>query len=116
MSIPSLRWNWRPHQSEVANIWHVSVALGRIPVPAKHRVYNLCELITARFIDAAGIYLKVLQAVAFSLFTTELYLAIASLALARTVYQVLESDLLCSPSVRKYGILGYIALKELGLA
>jgi hypothetical protein len=49
--------------------------------------------------------------------TAELYLAIASLALARTVHQILESGLLRSPSVLKYSILfGYIALKELGQA
>jgi hypothetical protein len=51
-----------------------------------------------------------------SLFTTELYLAITSLALACTVYQILESDLFCSLSVRKYSILRYVTLKELSQA
>jgi hypothetical protein len=49
-----------------------------------------------------------------SLFTAEPYLTIASLALTHTIYQIFESNLLRSPSVRKYSILGYIALKEFG--
>jgi hypothetical protein len=57
-----------------------------------------------------------MQLVAPRLFSAEAYLAIASLALAPTVYQILESDLLRSPSVRKYSVLGYIALKELSQA
>jgi hypothetical protein len=57
-----------------------------------------------------------MQLVAPRLFSAEPYLAIASLALAGTVYQIPESDLLRSPSVRKYSVLGYIALKELGQA
>ena len=47
----------------------------------------------------------------------ELYLAVASLAFALAVCQILESDLLFAPSVRKYGILlGYVAFKEFGQA
>jgi hypothetical protein len=59
-----------------------------------------------------------MQAITLSLFTAELYLAIASLALAPapTVYQILESDLFRCSSVRKYTIFGYIAPKELGQA
>ena len=58
-----------------------------------------------------------MKLVAPRLFSAELYLAIASLALARTVYPILENDLLRSPSVRKDSVLlGYIAFKELGQA
>jgi hypothetical protein len=100
------------------NIWQIDIALGRILVPAKHRVNSLYELGAIRFIDIVCVHPKVLQAVTLSLFTTELYFAIASLALAlaRTIYQILESDLLRSLSVREYSILRYIALKELGQA
>lgn len=66
-----------------------------------------------RFVDAAGVNPKVMQAVTLSLFTAELYLAITSLALARAVYQILKGDLLRSPSVRKYSILWDIAPEEL---
>jgi len=59
-----------------------------------------------------GVHPKVLQTVTLSLFTTELYLAIANLAFAHIVYQSFESDLR-SLYVQKYSILRYIALKEL---
>jgi hypothetical protein len=73
--------------------------LVRILIPAKHRVDSLLKLDGIGFVDTAGVYPKVLQAITLSLFTTELYLAIASLALARTVYQILKSDLFRLPSV-----------------
>jgi hypothetical protein len=57
-----------------------------------------------------------LQAVTPSLFSAELYFAIASLALAGAIHQVFESDLLRSPSVRKYSIPGNIVAKEFSKA
>jgi len=58
-----------------------------------------------------------LQAITPRLLSAELYLAVASLTFTRAVCQILESDLFCSPSVRKYSILlGYIAFKELSQA
>jgi hypothetical protein len=98
------------------NIWQINVALSRIPVPAKHRVNSLCELSAVRFVDIAGVYLEVMQLVAPRLFSTEPYLAIASLAVASAIYQICKCDLLRSLSVRKYSILGYVALKELSQA
>jgi len=87
------------------NIWQINIALNRMLVPAKHRVDSLLKLDRIRFVDTASVHPKVLQAVTLGLFTTELYFAIASIALARTVYQILESGLLRPPSVRKYSIL-----------
>jgi hypothetical protein len=52
----------------------------------KHRVDGLCELGAIRFVDTAGVHPKVLQTIAPRLFSAELYFAIASLALAYTVY------------------------------
>jgi hypothetical protein len=48
------------------------------------------------------------------LFPAELDLTIASLILAYAIYEILESDLLGirAPRVRKYGILGNIAAKQ----
>jgi hypothetical protein len=57
-----------------------------------------------------------LQAVASSLFSAEPDLVIASLVLARTIYQVSEGDLfgIGSPCVRKYSIPGNIVAEALG--
>jgi hypothetical protein len=51
----------------------------------KHRVNSFLELDSIGFIDIVGAYPKVFQVVTLSLFTVELYLAVASLALAFTV-------------------------------
>jgi hypothetical protein len=91
------------------------VASTRIPVPAKHRVDSLCELGAIRFIDTTSAYPKALQAVTPSLFSTELYFAIANLALACVIYQAFKGHLR-SLSVRKYCILGNIVAKEFGKA
>jgi hypothetical protein len=78
---------------------------------------GLCELSTVRFVDATGVYPKVMQAVASGLFSAEPDLAIASLALASIIYQVLKGDLLCigSPCVRSY-LLGLMLSCSGGLA
>jgi hypothetical protein len=70
-------------------------------------------------IDATGVYPKVSQAVAPSLFPAEPDLVIANLALASTIFQVSEGDLLLRIiflSVRKYGVLGNIVEIDLGQA
>jgi hypothetical protein len=67
-------------------------------------------------IQQVSVYPKVLQAVTPSLFSAELYLAVASPALAHAIHQVFESDLLHSSSVRKYGIPGNVVGKEFGKA
>jgi hypothetical protein len=57
-------------------------------------------------VNATGINLKILQAVLFSLLSTELDLLIARLILASAICHVFKRDLLSisSPCVRKYRI------------
>lgn len=68
-------------------------------VPAKHRIDSFCDFGTVGFVDATAIYPEIFQPVTFGLFSTELYLAIASLALTRAIYQIRQSYLLRFPSV-----------------
>ena len=72
------------------HIWQIDIAFSRHAVPAKHRVDSLCKLGAIPFVDTTSVYPKVLQAVTSSLFSAELYLAVASLTLARAIYQVFE--------------------------
>lgn len=46
--------------SRPRNIWQINVALGRISVPAKHRVNSFLKLDGIRFIDTTGVHPKVL--------------------------------------------------------
>ena len=82
----------------------------------KHGVDSLCGLCTVRFINATRVHPKVLQAVESGLSSAESNLIIARLALAGTIYQVSEGDLLGirPPCVRKYGIAGKIVAEVLG--
>ena len=65
-------------------------------------------------VDAAGIDPKVLQAVAFGLFSAEPDLVVTIFMLASAIYQVFEGDLLgiWPPCVRKYRIPGNIVANE----
>ena len=56
-------------------------------------MYRPLELVAGRFVDAAGIYPDVLQAIAFRLFCTEFDLATARLVFPRTIIYVLEGNL-----------------------
>jgi hypothetical protein len=95
----------------------INIALGYIPVPAKHRVNGLRELGTIRLIDTASVHPKVLQVVTLRLFATKLYLAITSHLLVVAILQICQSNLLQSLSMRKNSIfLWYIAFKKLGEA
>ena len=58
---------------------------------------------------------EILYTIPASLFSAEPDLLVTGLIPARTVHHVFEGNLLCFPSVRKYSILRYSALKELGL-
>jgi hypothetical protein len=77
-------------------------------VPAKHRIYSLCELSTARFVDAIGIDSEVLQAIASGLFSAESNLVKTSLARPISIHYVPEGDFLRSPCVREDSVSGNI--------
>ena len=85
-------------------------------VPAEHGVNSLLELDGIGFVDTAGIDPKEAQVIASSPFSAEPDLAIASFALAGTINQISEGDLLCirAPCVRKYGVLRNVVAEVLG--
>ena len=90
------------------NVRQKDVAFRRIAVPAKHRIYSLCELSAARFVDATGINPEVLQAIASGLFSAESDLVKTSLARPIPIHHVLEGDFLRSPCVREDSVSGNI--------
>jgi hypothetical protein len=94
------------------NVRQKDVAFRRIAVLAKHRIYSLCELSAARFVDATSIDPEVLQAIASGLFSAESDLVKTSLARLIPIYHVPKSDFLRSPYVREDSISGNI-VKEL---
>ena len=86
------------------------MAFNCITVLAKQRVDSLQELGVVYFVNAIGVGLKVLQAIASNLFSTEPDLVVARLALASTIHQVFEADLfgIRSSCVREYIIPGNV--------
>ena len=109
------KWRKTGKQLELKDMIHdiggkASVALGGVLVPAKHRVDRFGQLGAARFIDAARVDPKVLQAIRGSLRAAERELSIPRLALASVLLDVLKGDLLVivTPGVRKDSIRGNI--------
>ena len=90
------------------NVRQKDVAFRRIAVPAKHRIYSLCELSAARFVDITGIDPEVLQAIASGLFSAESDLVKTSLARPIPIYHVPEGDFLRSSCVRENSVSGNI--------
>jgi hypothetical protein len=78
----------------------------------KYKIYSLYELNTARFVNTISIHLKVLQAIASSLFSAKLDLVKTSLTRPIPIHYVLEGDFLQSPYVQEDSIRGNI-VKEL---
>lgn len=85
----------------------LSEPLNTLP-PAKRRIDGLYSLIVVRFDDATCINPEVLYAIQSSLLVCRIDLVMTSLALASTIHQVSECNLLgiCLPCVRQYSILG----------
>lgn len=74
------------------NVGKIHIATDSVVIPSELRVDGLLELCAARFVDTAGVYPEVSEAISGSLFPAESKFYVAALILPSALHHVAESN------------------------